>query len=353
MKLFKSIIMLTLSVVLAVSTTACQNADMTWAAKTDSHTMNIGEYLYYQVSAYDEASNLVSSDTEVLKAEIEGVLAEEWILNRALENVSLYFWANNLIEENDFDLTQEEIDYALSYTASLWPYYEETLVDIGISEESFNSVTSEFDIKFKKLFDYYYGEGGEYQIPKQDIIDYYVEGKYSYSYMYVSLTKVENDEIVDLTQEEIDDIISQFEYYETQVQTGYTTLENAAAEFAFANELSETPFVSDVTDLKYEYYPINFVEALEELDKGETKIFESEGQMVLLLKHDIDADAEIMYSDARERLNISLEMKSDEFRELALELSKDYLDNVTINQAAIDASNLSSLVTDDNKMGNN
>ena len=53
---------------------------------------------------------------------------------------------------------------------------------MGISKESFTKAYSEYNTKYKKVFDKYYGEGGEFEIPKEDLKATYTANNYSYGY---------------------------------------------------------------------------------------------------------------------------------------------------------------------------
>ncbi len=352
MKFMKKIAVAISCVFMIVATTACQNADLTWAAKQNDITMSIGAYTYYQVVAYDEAAALVPSDIEVLSAEIDGKPATQWIEERTMEYVERYFWIEEKVLENGFELTEEEVESAKSISSQNWEYYSQTMDSLGISEESFNNVSAQYDIKSKKVFDFYYGDGGEYEIPKEELIEYYINGKYSYAYTYVPLTATNEDgQIREVTEDEEQEIVEMLERYKTQIETGYTSVDVVSQEIAMLKEYTEPLYVADITDLKYEYYPTNFVETLDKMEKGEVEVFESEGNMMLLQKFNIEADAEMMYQTAHVRLGVMIELKGEEFEELAFDLAKESADSIELNQAGIDSVKIENVVTDSNKFG--
>lgn len=331
----------------------CYSADKSWAAKDGDQTIAIGIYLYYLYVAFDDAADKIGTDTEVLKGTIDGQSSGDWIRETAMKYLKSYIWVNNKIDELNLQLTDEETKSAESEANYMITNYASGFKSLGVSEDSFTKAYSEYNLKYKKVFDYYYGEGGEFAIPKDDLKETYVANNYSYGYMHAALTKTGDDSssTVDLTDEEKAALTKTFDGYKQKVVTGYETLEDAAGEYALEAGLDESPYNAEVSDLKYQYYPTSFLDNLKEMSAGECRVFESDGQLVLLQKFDINDAFETAYATASDRLTMMLNYKSEEFTNYIFDQVAEGKDNITINDKAINSIKLSSLATDSTKMG--
>ncbi len=352
MSTLKKITTLFLAFAMSLSLTGCYNKDLTWAAKDGDNTAAIGIYLYYLYVAYDNAADMVDSDTEVLKATIDGESAETWIRDKAINYLQSYLWVCDKISEYNLDLTSDEKTSAQSTTSYLMNYMS-GFDSLGISEDSFNKAYSEYNIMFKKLFDYYYGEGGEFAIDKDELKESFVDGKYSFEYMYGSLTTTDDDgNTSDISDEDKQALYSDFETYKKKVESGYQTLDYCSQEYQVEINADSAPYVSvDSTDFVGEAYPNELVEAVKEMDDNTLKLFEADGKLVLLQKNDINTAFDTAYSSSSDRLSMMLDLKSDEFNSYILEQAAAEKSDIEINDAAIKSCKLKSLVTDSNKNG--
>lgn len=352
MSTLKKITALFLAFAMSLSLSGCYNKDLTWAAKDGDNTAAIGIYLYYLYVAYDNAADMVDSDTEVLKATIDGESAETWIRDKAMNYLQSYLWVCDKINEYNLDLTSDEKTSAQSTTSYLMNYMS-GFDSLGISEDSFNKAYSEYNIMFKKLFDYYYDEGGEFAIDKDELKESFVEGKYSFEYMYGSLTTTDDDgNTSDISDEDKQALYSDFETYKKKVESGYQTLDYCSQEYQVEIGADSAPYVSvDSTDFVGEAYPNELVEAVKEMDDNTLKLFEADGKLVLLQKNDINTAFNTAYSSASDRLSMMLDLKSDEFNSYILEQAAAEKSDIEINDAAIKSCKLKSLVRDSNKNG--
>lgn len=352
MKVLKRILASVLCAALCFSMTGCYSSDNTWAAKYKDDTMPIGVYIYYLNLAVDAAASKVDSTQEVLKSTIDGKKAEDFILDQAMTYVNSYYWVDSKIKEWGLELDDSEKANAVDITNSMWSYYGAQFEKLGISQSSFTQAYSEYNIKYKKVFDKYYGEGGEFEIPKDDLKATFVANNYSYGYMYASLvTADENGAATEMTAEQKTALTETFEGYKQKIATGYQTLSDAASEYALEAGLAQPQYVSDVSDLKYQYYPSNFLDHLTTMKAGDSEIFESDSNLVLLQKYNIEDAFETSYATGSERLTMLLNLKSDEFTDYVYEKSADIVPEITVNNGGINSIKVSSLISDVNKMG--
>lgn len=353
MKALKKITALILVLAMSVSLSGCYNQDLTWAAKDGDDTVAIGVYLYYLYCAIDDAGDYVDSDTDVLDATIEGEDAETWIRAKAMNYLQSYIWVNKKVEEYNLDLTEDEKSSASQTTSYLINNYLTSFDDFGISEDSLNKAYTEYNIKFKKLFDYYYNEGGEFEISKDDLKESYCDGKYSFQYITASLTTTDDDgNTVDISDTEKDTLTTSFEGYKKKIETGYQTLEYSGQELQVELGLDSAPYTSvDATDFVEDIYPTEIMNAVKEMDDNTLQILEADGQLVLLQKNNIEDSFETAYSTASDRLSMMLDLKGDEFNQYILEQAAADETDIEINDAAIKHYKVKSLITDSNKSG--
>lgn len=353
MKALKKITALILVLAMSVSLSGCYNQDLTWAAKDGDDTVAIGVYLYYLYCAIDDAGDYVDSDTDVLDATIEGEDAETWIKAKAMNYLQSYIWVNKKVEEYNLDLTEDEKSSASQTTSYLINNYLTSFDDFGISEDSLNKAYTEYNIKFKKLFDYYYNEGGEFEISKDDLKESYCDGKYSFQYITASLTTTDDDgNTVDISDAEKDTLTTSFEGYKKKIETGYQTLEYSGQELQVELGLDSAPYTSvDATDFVEDIYPTEIMNAVKEMDDNTLQILESDGQLILLQKNNIEDSFETAYSTASDKLSMMLDLKGDEFNQYILEQAAADETDIEINDAAIKHYKVKSLITDSNKSG--
>ena len=183
-----------LALVLCLSLAGCYNENNTWAARKGDDTMPIGGYIYYLYSAYSEARDQVDSDTAVLDAEIDGVDASQWITDRALNYLNAYYYISDKFSEYGLELTEDDQTQIDNTTTNFWRYYQSTFEDdLGIARDSFSKAYSEYTVKFQKVMEAMYGEGGELALAAGELEDYFTETYLSYEYFYVPLTTTNDD----------------------------------------------------------------------------------------------------------------------------------------------------------------
>lgn len=353
MKVMKRIFAALLCIVMCISMAGCYNQDKSWCVQDGDIQVPVGIYRYYLFLAYDEAAALVSEDEEVLKATVEGVPAEEWITNRALDYVRCYLWVDEKNAELGFELSEAESENAKSGTAYLEQNTSAAFEDLGISTSSFTKAYGEYNIKFKKLFDYYYGEGGEKAIDKEELRELYCSDQYFYEYIYAYITETDDEgNEVTLPADEVEEIKEVLELYRKQVQMGACDMQSAASALGIAlNMTGEPPYVVGVTDFMYENFTPEFINNLKEMENYEARVVESGDQLMLLYKHDINTAFEKSYGIETDRLDMMLELKSEEFSDWVIEQAIADKADIVINDAAIKDFDISRIVYDDIKYG--
>lgn len=168
------------ALLLAVSLSAlfagCSSGENTkTAAVYNGGEIPAGVYIYYQITAYNEAAALApDSKTDPLKQEIEGVPAEQWIANRA----AFYTRRFAAVESEcaRLNIVADEVSLAAKMQSidSAWESEGALLEKNGISRNSVNLAIIN-NQKLQQLFLVYYDEGGEKAVPESELLSYYRE----------------------------------------------------------------------------------------------------------------------------------------------------------------------------------
>lgn len=134
----KRLIGLALCAALAISMTACKFSTPAVVMTVDGKDIPAGLYLMYQYQAYANAMNLREDrNTAVLKSEIEGVGAAEWIHTETVKAVRRCIWVEQAFDEAGLSFTEEELSTLESRVDSVWDANEALLSANGVGLESY------------------------------------------------------------------------------------------------------------------------------------------------------------------------------------------------------------------------
>ncbi len=179
MKKITRILAVILVAVMVFSFTACSN----WVVKGGGETVPKGIYALRMISAFYMAEvelDLEEALTtkELLKKEIDGVSAEEWIKDFTLEAVKKYIAVEKEFKRLELKLSDNSIAYAKSMAASQWKTYQFTYAKNGISLETLENANIN-SRKESVLFWELYGEGGEQEVTDSQIEDFFEENYFT------------------------------------------------------------------------------------------------------------------------------------------------------------------------------
>lgn len=331
---------LLLAVVLAFSLAGCYDDNLTWAAKMGDNTLPVGGYIYYLSTAYEEAAAKVDSEAKVLDSTIDGVDAEEWIIDRAQQYVNQYFWMDQEMERLGIEMTEADYDEATTTTTTYWNTYGFGAVfeEYGIAQSSFDLAYSQYSTKYLKIFETLYGEGGEKEVSEDELRDLYNSTYYSYEYFTVPMTLPDaNGEAVDMTEEEIEALTENLEGMKEKVLKGDVTMEEAAEKYVEPYNLEESTYLTAInseSDLQSSYLPTEFIETLTAMDEEDVEVFEASTYMVVLRRGVTDDTADESLADESTRLNLCIELRNDEYTEYA-ETSAAAVEGIEMNSKAL------------------
>ena len=310
---------LLLALILTFSFTGCYSEGKTWAAKMGDITLPTGGYIYFLSAAYEDAAALVDSDKKVLKTEIEGQKAEDWIRDRTMDYVNRFFWVENEMQRLGLTLDEKDMEEVDLLTTTYWTTYggADIYDEYGISRESFDLIYSQYNVKYLRIFEALYGEGGEFEVPIADMEDHYNSTYYNYEYFTVPMALPDEEgNPVEMTEEEAADLAEELEEIRTDIEKGKLTVEEAAEKYAEKYHQEKSSYVSEINNaygMTMTYTPAEFATKLSEMVTDDVTVFEADQYMIVLKKLQIEGTAEEKLANPDDRSSILIELKSAEY----------------------------------------
>ena len=311
MKLVKKATALLAVCAIAIGMTACgTSSGSEIVAENENTKITMGAYAYCMYSAYYQASYYVPDSTKsILSQEINGQPAEDWMRDRALENMKSMFVVDAKAKELGVSLTDQERKTIDTNMDQAWNSSKEQLSKYGITKEGAQQFFYDFNAKFAKIFQTLYGEGGEKAIPAEDKKNYFIENYTDFAYFTKSISGL-SDEDKAAAKANLDG-------YAAAINDGSRTMEQEAEEYKTAENLSTNPLQSDVTNLstnkKYVQSYSEMVAALKEMQTGKARVVETNSSYMLVVKNDINATADEKLKDESVELQVLAALKEQEY----------------------------------------
>ena len=314
MKLVKKATALLAVCAIAIGMTACgTSSGSEIVAENENTKITMGAYAYCMYSAYYQASYYVPDSTKsILSQEINGQPAEDWMRDRALENMKSMFVVDAKAAELGVSFTDEErknIDTNMDSSWNTSQDFIKQLISYGVTKEGVKQLSFEFNLKYTKIFQTLYGEGGEKAVSAEDKKAHLIENYTDFAYFTKSVSSLTDDEKT-AAKEPLDS-------YAAAINDGSKTMEQVAEEYKTAENLSSDPLKTDVTNLDTNtQYPQSYSEmvaALKEMNPGEARVVETSSSYILVVKNDINATADEKLKDSDLDFQILVDLKSDEY----------------------------------------
>lgn len=205
-----------------------------------------GLFLLYQQMSYNEAADLVEDpEQDVLKQQVEGVDAAEWIRTKTLEKIDRYVGIGQTADELGVELTAEQTETVQQIASSQWEAYEENYSDNGIGEESL-VLAFTAEQKATLLLDAIYGPEGTEPVSTGYLTTYIKKNYAQLEYFslpimtsnYTMATDEQHDELVQMAKDAASKLMDEGADFATvateTVQAAYDLLEAEMPEDADA-----------------------------------------------------------------------------------------------------------------------
>ncbi|MBQ9897996.1 MAG: hypothetical protein IJM44_00900 [Ruminococcus sp.] len=200
------------AVSLAASSTGCTptlGKGTQTALTIDGHDVRAGIFVYYTIQAYNEAVSTLSTSTaaDLKKGNIDGLDTTDWIQNRATEYCRDYIAVEEEFEKLDIQFTDED----LANFDEIVDYYlaQDVYADNGVGKESISAILMN-SLKLEKMFDYYYGPGGEKGMSDEELRSYYEENNARVKYIVMSYNDADGNPLTDAEKKEVRELADSY-----------------------------------------------------------------------------------------------------------------------------------------------
>lgn len=258
MKFWKRMIAAATTLCLMLSCFAC--GENTGIAMTiDGFDVRAGIYLYYVVNAYNDAISVMQENGEkfedckttkdikkiVNKVDINGVTAEQWIQNKAVEYCIEYVAIEREFDRLGLKLSGQDLADIDASLANTMTYFKAFFDETGIGEQSAKDVLTA-TMKENAIWEAYYGEGGSEGVKEEELYDFYKDNTLRLKYIEMPLKdgagnllkadgkaeieKMAKDYMSRLEKKADDeaDLMEEFDYLIEEHNAYVTSLSNAA-----------------------------------------------------------------------------------------------------------------------------
>lgn len=353
-KIVKRLIAVTLSAVMIISAAGCNlyNENNLWAAEKGDRKLSLGGYIYYLNVALSEAAGKVSTDSKVLDSTVEGEKAETWIRNRALKYVNEYFFVRDKFDELGLEISEEDQTTIDDNTDYMWSYYGSAYEALGVSQESFVAVYTEYSQKYSMIFEHMYGPEGEKAVSDEEITSYYEENYYNYEAISLPVTTTDDEgNSVAMEDDAKADVKADLEDLKKKIESGDMTMEAAASEYTGNHEELTDATIYSTNTGRIEDASSALQNAVVALKEGETsEVVEDTSYYYLIVRLPIADKTEEALADESTKTSILSAMKSEEFSDYIEEQGAS-MQGITLNDSAMKSVSLSSLISENNEKG--
>lgn len=340
MRLLKRAAAIALAGLMGLSLASC-SGDTSWSAEYNGNRLKAGVYISYMIDAFSSANVKVNPDgdekMDVFKQQVDGKDFSQWVQDETAHSVKKHFAISEKFQEMglSFDeAKQAEINSTMEYQ---WAYFEALYTKNGVSKESFAS-TIENTYQSSEIFQKYYGEGGEEEVPQADLQKTFEEQYIKFCEMAFSLKDSAGEALDDTKKEEARAKAKEY-YDKAQSGADFDSLiierEKELAKEQGQDESAihshEEKGVHDTIIKKDDSrYPDKFMEEVPKAEIGKVIMFEDDDYVYLAQRLDILEDPQDLENA---RLDILYDLKYEDYEAL-LDGWADGL-NVTFNDAAV------------------
>ena len=342
----------------AVSLTGCGS---TWALKTDDAEVSSGVYRYALAYAYQYAMYNVDDYTQpVFSQEIDGEPAADYVRQAALD----YFIKGYLVIEEkmkELDLSLSDVERYNAETAAKEDWnsddfasYKEMFESYGITQDDYQKAYYDYSAKYSKVFQAIYGEGGEKEVSREEMEEYFTKNYSNIRYIVASTSGMTDEEIKDTTKQfkgyadeikdgkTLEDIDKEYTASLHEDETADDTSSAATESTADGETEEETNLISRIGLLTTTSYPEAMVTAVGKMKNGAVQVVDASdsGYIILLEKNNIKDAIETFLDNEDEeqrqdnRFQLLANMKEEDFTAYINDLCENYDESrITYNPA--------------------
>lgn len=317
---------------------ACNTSNTRVAMTVGKTEIPAGVYIYYLNTAMGEVSEKAEGtefENNIWGQTIDGVSAKEWAEDRAVDYCLQLIAVEREFSRRGLSFTateQSNLDSNLSY---YWSYLGESMEEAGISQSSYERVQKQGLMGQKILLDIY-GEGGEQEIPEQELKDYMSENYMRLNHILISNKDDDGNTLTDdaLTEAEnkANELLNQMK--EASEEDFIKTLKEESADYNEERDTDEVLKEGMISPIEDSGYVEEFETAAKALKAGEVGLAESEYGWHIIKRYAMWDDGVVDLEDYR--TEVIIDMKGEDY-EAELENWGDALrSELTLNEKAVE-----------------
>lgn len=286
--------------------------DVSYVMRYGDEEITPGMYVGYTVEYYINGISMLDSSTDYFSQTINDMSLESWITVSATEAAQTHLAVAVLAAEYGIELDDEDIADAEDLADYKWTYYGTLYEASGCSYESVLKI-SEYDILYAKVFEFIYSDGGELEVPEDEIKEYYEENYAEVKSLSINYYDIDYETI---SEDEKAERIAMLEAFQVRLDAGEDFDVIAEEYIEWVNETFETELENTID---YSIISANdsdvdstVLTAIFDCDVNGTTITEDASSTYLIQRYDIyrDADNYDLYKDT-----VLAELKGDEYQD--------------------------------------
>lgn len=189
----------------AVTLSLAGCTDTSYVMQSGDQKVNAGIYIYNMYSEMSYQMSMMYYTQGITEnyfdQEVEGKKFADYLSEQALKATKEYVAVVNKFEELGLELTEEETKEISDNVRSTWDSYGDFYESEGISKDSVKLVMRASTMR-TKLFDYYYGEGGEEAVSDSDIESYLNDNYVRYKTIAIAKSTNEDETAAETEDQE-------------------------------------------------------------------------------------------------------------------------------------------------------
>ncbi|MDR3178977.1 MAG: hypothetical protein LBT82_02860 [Oscillospiraceae bacterium] len=300
-----------------------EKEDVTWAFKSNEHTVSEGSYILFLYSSYAEAQRKIqgeeqNEEKDVLSSQVDGKPSAEWIKEKSIELSKQSLAYKQLYKENNINLNEQEEEEIKKEIEKSFDSSKKYLNKLGVPDEDFKDFSYVIPKKNKSLIKALFGKSGKNPISWDDFLNYYNEKFVGISYTFDNTEEEGDESNKPPSKEALDKSKEKFNAFAQDINSNKKTIKEVALQL-FGDKATDEQ-KKNPPNLK-EKAVVTVSQLVSQLSQETTDLIlktpvnkavvaQIENQQILIQREDITAEAKEKFENEDTKV-LSL-MKSEE-----------------------------------------
>ncbi len=322
--------------------------DKSWSAKSGDTKLPAGVYIYELSSAYNQAKTKAgyTADMDMKAQTIDGKDAFTWMKDTAKNSINQIFVIDDMMKDLNLTLSDDDNTTINKKTTSDWNGSSSnvglgsTLEKYNIAKSSFQIADAEYYVKYLKVFEAIYGQGGSKEISAEDQKAYFEKKFASFEMIPVALYSMDSStgSYNVMSDDDKAKLKTELEGYASEVKGGKKSMSDVGTDYmnAHSDTVTASPYQDVTTDLETSGLPADLVTGIQNMNSGDVQVLDIGFAYILVNKRDIKTQTDTELQKEQTKLSVLSGLKGDEFQQDIEQKAENYT-NATFNTACINA----------------